>query len=95
MDIFNHARPTFNERTVLAGNYSDNCFRYANYGSENYMQNPISNNMHAFNIKGKVQFTPSNFHQSPDFNLKLQNQITLALQLLKPFNFQPSGRFWR
>ena len=44
-------------------------------------------------IKGKIQFTPSNFHQSPDFNLELQNQITLALQLLKPFNVQPSGRF--
>jgi hypothetical protein len=35
MDLFNDARPIFNERTVLAGIYSDNCSRYANYGSEN------------------------------------------------------------
>ena len=39
--------------------------------------------------KGKVQFTAMNSCQSPDFNLKLQNRITLALKLLKPFNFQP------
>ena len=45
---------------------------------------------------GKVQFTPSNFQQSPDFNLEFQNQITLTLELLKPFTFQPwavSGGF--
>ena len=44
-------------------------------------------------LRGKVHFTPSNFRQSSDFNLELQNRITLALQLLKKFNFQPSVRF--
>ena len=50
------------------------------------------------NLKGKVQFTTFNSRQSPDFNLELQNRITLALELLKPFTFQPwagFGRFWR
>ena len=47
--------------------------------------------------KGKVQFITFNSRQSPDFNLELQNRITLALELLKPFTFQPwagFGRFW-
>jgi hypothetical protein len=29
---------------------ASNCFNYANYESEYYMQNPMSNNMHALNI---------------------------------------------
>ena len=44
--------------------------------------------------KGKVQFTTLNSRQSLDFNLKLQIRITLALKLLKPFNFQPWAGFW-
>ena len=43
--------------------------------------------------KGKVQFTPSNYHKSPIFNLQLQNRITETIQVLEPDKFSTLGGF--
>ena len=39
--------------------------------------------------EGKVQFTPSNHHKNPTFNLQLQNRIIEDIQLSKLGKFSP------
>jgi hypothetical protein len=48
-----------------ASNYSDD-FNYAGYNSENYMQQPMTNNMHTLNFHAisNIQHTP--FHTSAE-----------------------------
>ena len=43
--------------------------------------------------RGKVQFTPLNYHKSLIFNLKLQNRIRQTIQLSKKGKFVPLGVF--
>ena len=56
------ARNNDSVHIASAIHYSDNGFYYAHHNkSKNYMQRPISNNMHTLNIKAtsNIQYTPS------------------------------------
>ena len=40
-------------------------------------------------FKGKIRFTTSNYHKNLFFNFQLRNQITTAIQFLKPGKSSP------
>ena len=70
------ARNNDSVHIASAIHYSDNGFYYAHHNkSKNYMQRPISNNMHTLNFKAtsNIQYTPSHTSAAEQVHMPMNN----------------------